>query len=238
MTDADDRNSARMRLLSRLEIAEALHVARQIVDAMDAAHEKGIVHRDPKSANIKITPDGIVKMLDFGLAKSAEQSATSEGTDSPTVTVQGTEAGVILGTVSYMSPEQARGRVVDKRADIWAFGCVLYEMLTGRLAFPGETLSDVIVGIIAREPDWDALPAATPRDLRRLLTRLLQKDPKQRVRDIADTRTDLEDAQPAGADDASARRPTSRWRGVRLASRRRLGNQADTRLGRLSGEIR
>jgi eukaryotic-like serine/threonine-protein kinase len=118
-----------------LETAEALHVARQIVDAMDAAHEKGIVHRDPKSANIKITPDGIVKMLDFGLAKSAEQSATSEGTDSPTVTVQGTEAGVILGTVSYMSPEQARGRVVDKRADIWAFGCVLYEMLTGRLAF-------------------------------------------------------------------------------------------------------
>jgi serine/threonine protein kinase len=203
-----------------LETAEALHVARQIVDAMAAAHDKGIVHRDLKPANIKITSDGIVKVLDFGLAKSADQSAASEpeGRDSPTVTVQGTEAGVILGTVSYMSPAQARGRVVDKRADIWAFGCVLYEMLTGRLAFPGETISDVIVGILAREPDWDALPATTPPHLRRLLPRLLQKDPKPRVRDIADIRVDLEDAQTARADDASARRPTGRWRLVALLS--------------------
>ncbi len=140
-----------------LPIEEALTLARQIAEALEVAHEKGIIHRDLKPANITITPDGVVKVLDFGLAKPA--STDSSGPDP----IDGTQAGVILGTAAYMSPEQARGQVVDKRADIWAFGCVLYEMLTGRVAFAGETVSDTIGKILEREPDWSALPAATPR---------------------------------------------------------------------------
>ena len=199
-----------------LDIPEALDVARQIVEAMDAAHEKGIVHRDLKPANIKITPEGIVKVLDFGLATTVHQSGT-DLTDSPTVTDLATEAGVILGTASYMSPEQARGRLVDKRADIWAFGCVVYEMLTGRRAFPGESISDVIAAVVRDEPDWRRLPAAAPPGLRRLLQRLLEKDPKRRVRDIADIRADL-DVHAAQQNDALPGRPASHWRAVALLS--------------------
>ena len=176
-----------------LPIAEALPIARQIVDALDAAHEKGIVHRDLKPANIKITPDGVVKVLDFGLAKGGDAIAQT-GSHSPTLTMGGTAEGTILGTVAYMSPEQARGHVVDRRTDIWAFGCVLYEMLTGRAAFSGATAADHIAAILERDPEWTALPDKTPSTIRRLLRRCLEKDPKRRLRDIADSRLEIDEA--------------------------------------------
>ncbi len=173
-----------------LPMTEALTIARQIVDALEAAHEEGIVHRDLKPANIKITPDGVVKVLDFGLAKVANpDNAGSDPSQS--------RAGAIFGTAAYMSPEQARGHNVDKRADIWAFGCVLFEMLTGRVAFAGETASDTIAKILEREPDWSVLPAATRARIRRLLRLCLAKDPKQRLRDIGDVRIEMDSADDA-----------------------------------------
>ena len=182
---------AKLRVLdpqsSGLPLDEVLTVARQIAEALEIAHDKGIIHRDLKPANVTITPDGMVKVLDFGLAKPA--SAEALGSDP----IGGTQAGVILGTAAYMSPQQARGQVVDKRADIWAFGCVLYEMLTGRVAFAGETVSDTIGKILEREPDWAALPPTTPAIIRRLLRRCLAKDPKQRLRDIGDVRIEIDD---------------------------------------------
>jgi serine/threonine protein kinase/Tol biopolymer transport system component len=168
-----------------MPIAEALGVAGQITDALEAAHEKGIVHRDLKPANIKITPDGVVKVLDFGLAKAPD-------TESARTDVTASRDGAILGTAAYMSPEQARSQALDKRTDIWAFGCVLYEMLTGCLAFPGDTLSDTIAAILQSEPDWSALPATTPPSVRRLLLRCLEKNVKRRLRDIGDVRIDLD----------------------------------------------
>jgi Tol biopolymer transport system component len=171
---------------SGLPIHEALRLARQIAEALEVAHEKGIVHRDLKPANVAISTDGVVKVLDFGLAKPA--SAEASGPDP----IDGTRDGMILGTAAYMSPQQARGQVVDKRADIWAFGCVLYEMLTGRVAFAGETVSDTIGKILEREPDWSAVPATTPAVIQRLLRRCLAKDPKQRLRDIGDVRIEID----------------------------------------------
>src|SRR6266511_3914019 len=154
-----------------IPLDEALPIALQIAEALEAAHEKGIVHRDLKPANIKLRPDGTVKVLDFGLAKSLEPTGIpGELAESPTVLSPApTLAGIILGTAAYMAPEQARGKVVDKRADIWAFGCVLFEMLTGRRAFGGETISDTIASILEHEPDWTALPPATPASVHRLL---------------------------------------------------------------------
>jgi Tol biopolymer transport system component len=177
-----------------LPIAESLAVACQIAEALEAAHQKGVVHRDLKPANIKITADGTVKVLDFGLATvSVSDLPGREGSQVPTAVAGGTREGAILGTAPYMSPEQARGTPIDKRTDIWAFGCVLYEMLTGRLPFAGETISDTLARILEREPQWEALPNSTPPSVRVLLRRCLEKDPKRRLHDIADARIELEE---------------------------------------------
>jgi serine/threonine protein kinase/WD40 repeat protein len=173
--------------------APALAIARQICDALEAAHEKGIVHRDLKPANIKVTPDGVVKVLDFGLAKAGAGEFV-DALELPATMPDGTKQGVVLGTATYMSPEQARGQPVDKRTDIWAFGCVLYEMLTGRRAFAGDSLTDTLARVIEHEPDWRAVPETTPEVVRRLLERCLRKDVRRRLRDIADARIEIDDA--------------------------------------------
>ena len=190
-----------------VSLDDALAIARQIAEALEAAHEKGIVHRDLKPANIIITPDGVVKVLDFGLSKAARAGSSPNLTHSPTVTVGGTHDGVILGTAAYMSPEQARGKIVDKRTDIWAFGCVLYEMLTGRKAFAGDTVSDTIAAILDREPNWSALPETTPTTIRRLLQRCLEKDPKRRLRDVGDAQLELDDQTVAQVSSSGPARP-------------------------------
>jgi Tol biopolymer transport system component len=187
-----------------LPLDRALSIARQIADALEVAHDKGIIHRDLKPANIKITPDGSVKVLDFGLAKAVDRDGSSPAlTHAPAATRSEVPHGAVIGTAAYMSPEQARGMPVDRRTDIWAFGCVVYEMLTGRVTFAGETVSDSIAKILEREPDWSALPATTPASIRRLLLRCLAKDPKKRVRDIADARIEIDETpQNAAVEDA------------------------------------
>jgi len=186
---------------------EAVAIARQIAEGLDAAHERGIVHRDLKPANVKMAADGRVKILDFGLAKVHEVTTPS----ARTVNALHTDAGVVLGTVPYMSPEQARGTLVDRRTDIWAFGCILYELLTGRQAFPsGETASDTLASVLVRDPDWTALPSTTPPRLRALVMRCLQKDPRERLRDIGDAFVDLKD--PAITANAVTEAPPRRRR--------------------------
>ncbi len=208
-----------------IPVDEALAIARQIAEALGEAHEKGIVHRDLKPANVKVTPDGKVKVLDFGLAKALSGDAASGSSpdlsQSPTLAHTGTQAGLILGTAAYMSPEQARGRAVDKRADIWAFGVVLYEMLTARRPFGGETVSEILAAVIKDEPEWKALPAGLPAAVAGVLRRCLVKEPARRLHDIADARLLLEEAGP----EPGVPRPTPasapRWREAGLAPRRR-----------------
>ena len=189
-----------------IPIDEALPIALQIAEALEAAHEQGIIHRDLKPANIKVRSDGTVKVLDFGLAKAMEPAAgpSPSVSQSPTITTPAmTQAGMILGTAAYMSPEQAKGKPVDKRADIWAFGCVLYEMLTGKRAFAGENVSETLAAVIRGEPDWSAVPTDTPPAVRRLLRRCLQKDGKERLHDISDARSEMQDAQAEAASEAA-----------------------------------
>src|SRR5262245_34794306 len=216
-----------------IPVDEALEIARQIAEALEEAHSKGIVHRDLKPANVKLTPDGKVKVLDFGLAKAWAGDAGGSGasssalSQSPTLARTGTIAGVILGTAAYMSPEQARGRPVDRRADVWSFGVLLWEMLTGRVLFSGDTVTDVIAAVVTREPDLGALPIATPASVRRLIARCLRKDPRTRLPDIGTARLDLQEAlagtdgglnpaAPAGSTGASARERWA-WLAVSLA---------------------
>jgi serine/threonine protein kinase len=177
-----------------LPVREALDIAGQISEALEAAHEKGILHRDLKPANIKITQDGKVKVLDFGIAKIFDESATAAFSNSATMTSGASLPGVILGTAPYMSPEQARGKPLDKRSDIWAFGTVLFEMLTGRRVFAGETATDVIAAIVHKDPGWESLPTEVPAAIRSLLRRCLAKDIRQRLRDIGDARLEIEAA--------------------------------------------
>jgi len=194
-----------------MPVGEAVAVARQIAEALEAAHAQGIIHRDLKPANVKVKKDGVVKVLDFGLAKLVTGDAASgDPAEPPTATTGGTREGVILGTPAYMSPEQARGKAVDKRADIWAFGCVLYEMLTGCQPFAGDTISDTVAAILERKPDLAILPAASPQPIRRLLRRCLEKDRTRRLADIADARLDLEDASASAEIDAPVASSTSR----------------------------
>ncbi len=195
-----------------IPIDEALPIAKQIAEALEAAHELGIIHRDLKPANIKLRPDGMVKVLDFGLAKATEPAGvmSSSQSMSPTITTPAmTQMGMILGTAAYMSPEQARGKAVDKRADIWAFGCILFEMLTGKRAFRGEITSDVLAAVIHEEPEWGLLPSVIPPGVRAVLRRTLQKDPVERLRDIADARFRL---QESVAEDVSGVESVRRFR--------------------------
>jgi len=201
-----------------MPLDEVLAIARQIADALEAAHARGIIHRDLKPANVKVRPDGTVKVLDFGLAKALEGRSPQEAVNfgvsqSPTITSPAmTRIGVVLGTAAYMSPEQARGHEADERSDLWAFGCVLFEMLTGRRAFEGDEVSDTLAAVLRAEPDQKALPAATPASVRRLLRRCLEKNPKRRLADIRDARLELDEssAEPLAETPSAGRR--SPWR--------------------------
>ena len=211
--------------LGPIPLDEALTIARQIAEALEAAHEKGIIHRDLKPANIKIARNGVVKVLDFGLAKVWDGAPQSDLSGSPRLTATDLGERTILGTPAYMSPEQARGQSLDRRTDIWSFGCVLYEMLTGRAPFAGDTISDTLAAILEREPDRTMLPADTPVPIRRLLRRCLEKDRNGRLDSAAGARLEIDDAiaSPAAETPHSQRRrpvASRRWRSRRWPAAR------------------
>src|SRR5262245_60456795 len=198
----------------RIPIDEALPIARQIAEALEAAHESGIVHRDLKPANIKLAPDGRVKVLDFGLGKAFQQQSTTLS-NSPTL-VGESLPGIILGTAGYMSPEQAKGKEANRSSDIWAFGCILYEMLTAHAAFEGETIGEILAEVFKAEPDWRRLPAEIPEGVRRLLRRCLQKDRNRRLNSANDARIEIEEALSAPPDEpvpvaVRTRKPLLAW---------------------------
>jgi len=203
-----------------IPLEEALPIAKQIAEALEYAHERGIVHRDLKPANVKLTHDGKVKVLDFGLAKALQGDAGPRNiSNSPTLTLEATKAGIILGTAAYMAPEQAKGKAVDRRADIWSFGVVLFEMLSGRQLYVGETATDIMAAVVRADPDWSLLPKNLPRRVRELLERCLVKDDKRRLRDIGDARLALddamlEDAKPAAPEAAATPPPKTLWRAL------------------------
>jgi serine/threonine-protein kinase len=222
MEFAHGENLAERIARGRIPMDDVMVIAKQIALAVEAAHESGIVHRDLKPANVTVTEDNKVEVLDFGLAKALDVAGATSGSDlskSPTLASGHTAAGLILGTAAYMSPEQARGKSVDRRADIWAFGCVLYEMLTGRKAFDGETVTDVLAAVVTRDPDWSLIPADTPMRVRELLRRCLEKDPQRRLRDAGEIRIAIEDViarpqsdlMPAAQAATPARRRRVRW---------------------------
>ncbi|HET7183808.1 MAG TPA: LpqB family beta-propeller domain-containing protein [Terriglobales bacterium] len=200
-------------LAGPVPVEDALNIAKQVCDALEYAHDRGIVHRDVKPANIKLSSDGAIKLLDFGLAKALEHAgANTDISSSPTFTHLGTQAGMILGTAAYMSPEQAKGRTIDRRSDVWAFGCVLFEMLTGKMVFSGETVTDTLAEIVKSEPTWSLVPPNTPKPIRALLLRCLKKDPKQRLQAIGEARIVIEEVlagKAAPEENRAAQTPVS-----------------------------
>src|ERR1700680_4472063 len=212
---AGETLAERVKREGALPVEEALAICKQIAEALEAAHEEGIIHPDLNTANVKVTPEGKVKVLDFGLAKAFEGDAANEDpSNSPTLSMAATLHGVILGTAAYMSPEQARGKSVDKRTDLWAFGCVLYELLTGKQAFHGDDVTDILAAVVRAEPDWQELSAATPLKIRDLLRRCLQKDKTKRMQSAGDARIEIHEAlaAPATAVAATTAAATRGWR--------------------------